>query len=146
MELFKELSQGGGFTIHHLVHLHNVENTMHVYLCDDNVSLEYEDKIYLASNFTYNVDMDTSAKLDIELVKGGNAIINLLQTSTDNLVCEVKEIFTKNNESVKILEFIHRYGSATWNRQEANFTFEKDDRIDMTFPGLIWDKYSNRGN
>lgn len=142
---YKDLCNGGGFSIHHLIKLSNIDDTQSVYLCDNNEALVYDGITYLASNFTYNVSFDGSATLQIELVKGGNAIINIIEDN-HNLKLDVKRLLIKQNSTQLLSNFYHYYGKASWDSSQATFNFDKDDRLNMTFPCLIWDKYSNKGN
>ena len=41
--------------------------------------------------------------------------------------------------------FTHTWGSVTWDGKKASFTFEKDEKLTMTFPAVIMDASINRG-
>lgn len=143
-EVFKNLSEGGGYSVNHLLRLSNIAESENIYISDNNEDLVFDDILYKASNFTYSANVDGSANLQVELIREGNSIINLIENNTE-IKAEVVTLFIKGSEAILLSTHHHRYGKVTWNGESASFTFEKDDRLNMTFPALVWNRNSDKG-
>ena len=53
MNVYKQLTEGGGYNLPFLVHLSNPENTLNIFLINDNQDMVYKGVVYSASSFTY---------------------------------------------------------------------------------------------
>ena len=143
MNIYKQLAEGGGYNLPFLVHLSNPENTLHIFLINDNKDMSYKGQTYSASNFTYRPNTSGDSSFSVELVEH-SSIIDLLE---DNYYFKVEVIGIFNGEEVEPLGlFKHKYGEATWDGMKLEMKLNKDDRGDMTFPALIFNSYNNRGN
>ncbi|MGP1415420.1 MAG: hypothetical protein ACTTJ6_05760 [Treponema sp.] len=143
MNVYKQLAEGGGYNLPFLVHLSAPDDTLHIFLINDNQGMVYKGHIYSASNFTYRPNTSGDSSLTVELVEH-NSIIDMLE---DNYYFKVEVIGILNGEDVEPLGvFKHKYGEATWDGMKLQMKLNKDDRGDMTFPALIFNSYNNRGN
>ena len=143
MNVYKQLTEGGGYNLPFLVRLSNPENTLNIFLINDNQDMVYRGIVYSASSFTYTPNTSGDSSFSVELVEH-NAIIDMLE---DNYYFRVEVIGIFNGEEVEPLGlFKHKYGEATWDGMKLEMKLDKDDRGDMTFPALIFNSYNNRGN
>ena len=143
MNVYKKLSEGGGYNLPFLVHLSNPENTLNIFLINDNHDMSYKGQVYSASNFTYAPNTNGEGILSVELVEH-NEIIDMLE---DHYYFKVEVMGIFNGEEVEPLSlFRHKYGEATWDGMKLEMKLSKDDRGDMTFPALLFNSYNNRGN
>lgn len=143
MNVYKQLTEGGGYNLPFLVRLSNPENTLNIFLINDNQDMVYRGIVYSASSFTYTPNTSGDSSFSVELVEH-NAIIDMLE---DNYYFKVEVIGVFNGEEVEPIGlFKHKYGEATWDGMKLNMKLNKDDRGGMTFPALIFNSYNNRGN
>ena len=143
MNIYKQLVEGGGYNLPFLVHISNPENTLHIFLINDNQNMNYKGRTYSASNFTYSPSTNGEGTFSVELVEH-NEIIDILE---DNYYFKVEVIGIFNGENVEAIGlFKHKYREATWDGMRLEMKLNKDDRGDMTFPALIFNSYNNRGN
>lgn len=141
--IYKQLAEGGGFTLPFLVHLQSADSTQNIYLINDNADLEYNGQTYSASNFTYTPSTDGDSTFNIEVVEH-DEIIDLLENNYYFRV-EIVGVFY-DGEVEEIGQYKHKYGEATWTGSSLEMKLSKDDRGDMTFPALVFNAYNNRGN
>lgn len=143
MNVYKELSEGGGFSLPFLLHLFNPAETVHIYLINDIKDFEYGGNTYAASNFTYSPNREGDSSLSCEIVEH-DEIIDLLE---DNYYLRVEVIGVFNGEEVEeIGQYKHRFGEGTWDGMKLDLKLTKDDRGEMSFPALTFNSYNNRGN
>lgn len=143
MNVYKQLTEGGGYNLPFLVRLSNPENTLNIFLINDNQDMVYRGIVYSASSFTYTPNTNGEGSFSVELVEH-NAIIDMLE---DNYYFKVEVIGVFNGEEVEPIGlFKHKYGEATWDGMKLDMKLSKDDRGGMTFPALIFNSYNNRGN
>jgi len=143
MNVYKQLTEGGGYNLPFLVRLLNPENTLNIFLINDNQDMSYKGIVYSASSFTYAPNTNGDSSFSVELVEH-NAIIDMLE---DNYYFKVEVIGVFNGEEVEPIGlFKHKYGEATWDGMKLDMKLNKDDRGGMTFPALIFNSYNNRGN
>ncbi len=147
MNLWKELQQGGGYTLPFLLKFSSPEGqepaAQPIYLINDNVALTYNGVTYQPSQFSYTPNDSGEGSLSIELAQT-DGIIDLLENYYE-LNIEVIGVYC-GNEVQELGNFKHRFGTATWDGKELQMEFEQDDRLTMTFPALIFNSYNNRGN
>ena len=143
MNVYKQLTEGGGYNLPFLIHLSNPENTLNIFLINDNQDMTYKGIVYSASSFTYTPNTSGDSSFSVELVEH-HAIIDMLE---DNYYFKVEVIGVFNGEEVEGLGlFKHKYGEATWDGMKLDMKLNKDDRGGMTFPALIFNSYNNSGN
>ena len=139
--IFKALSNGGGFSLPYLLHIHDDKSD--IYVINDSEDLAYGGHTYKASNFTYTPNESGESSLEIELVEA-NGIIDILENNYSFRV-DVIGVFY-DGEVTETRQYRHRYGEGTWDGKSLKLKLDKDDRLGMTFPALIFNAYNNRGN
>lgn len=112
-------------------------------MINDSEDLDYGGHTYKASNFTYTPGGNGDSNLEIELVEA-NEIIDIMENNYFFHV-EVIGVFY-DGEVTETSQFRHMYGEGTWDGKSLQMKLNKDDRLDMTFPALIFNSYNNRGN
>ena len=146
--IFNTLTRSGGYSVPYLIKLHDKDNTVEYYFINDNNSLVYDGNTYVASTFEYvpNSSLqgaDGGGRLEIQVVD--NLVIEALETYS-TLYLEAVGVLLENGNVEEIKTFRHKYGQAQWQEQTLTFTYDSDDRMNMTFPALIFSTYNNRGN
>ena len=141
MSIYRQLAEGGGYSLPYLLHIYDATNN--IYIINDNADLNYDGHLYKASTFNYSPDNRGGASLDVEIIES-NKIINILESNIEFKVEAVGVLY--DDQVTPIQQFTHRYGSATWDGERLQIKLKPDDRLDMTFPALIFNSYNNRGN
>ena len=140
MNIYRKLAEGGGYSLPYLLHIYDTLND--IYVINDVKPLEYNGKTYAASSFEYTPDINGAASLDITVID--NKIINILE---DNYNFNVEAVGVLYEGAVTPIEqYKHQYGEGSWDGATLKLKLEADDRLDMTFPALIFNSYNNRGN
>lgn len=139
--IFKSLSNGGGFSLPYLLHIH--DDTSHIYVINDCDDLTYQGHTYKASNFTFTPNGNGESSLDIELVEA-DGMIDMLENNYSFSV-DVIGVFCDGGVT-EMGQYRHQYGEGTWDGKSLKLKLDKDDRLDMTFPALTFNAYNNRGN
>lgn len=143
MNIYRQLAEGGGYSLPFLVHLYTGDGSKHIYLINDNTDMTYRGHTYAASSFTYSPSLDGDSTFNVELAEH-DEIIDLLEEN-EYFSAEVTGIL--NGEEVEeIGQYRHKYGEGTWDGAKLEMKLNKDDRGSMTFPALIFNSYNNRGN
>lgn len=147
MSIEKLAQRNGAYSLPFLIEIKNHDETEGIRLANDTKNIEFENKIYLASTFTFSpsdaiLGFDGGGRLSITVVD--NNLIELIESNT-NLKINVVGVIL-DDEVTPIQIFRSLYCTVRWNGISADFEFEKDDRLEMTFPALIFNHYNNRGN
>lgn len=149
-DLFTTLIQkAGAYNLPFLIHLYDSEGAISIRAVNDVDDVTYNGVTYSAAAFSYtpNADengFDGGGSLEIAL-KESDYLVDLVQT-TGTVSLDVVGIVNASGEVEPIKTWSHKYGTISVTRTSAKFTYEKDDRLEMTFPALIWDYQNNRGN
>ena len=143
MNLWKKLAQGGGFSLPYLVKIADPDGGNAICLINDSVSLEYGGDTYNPSNFEYTPNDTGEGSFSIEVVEH-DGIIDLLESYYE-LNIEVVGVLN-GDEVEEIGSWRHKHGTAVWDGKQLEVTLDQDDRLEMTFPALIFNSYNNRGN
>ena len=114
---------------------------------NNNEDVVYGGHTYSASTFNYLPGeavhgMDGGGTLDI--VVTDNAVIDIIETYR-SVKLEVVGVLVDSTVS-EVQGFSHTWGSVSWDGKKASFTFEKDEKLTMTFPSILLDPSINRGN
>ena len=146
--LYEKLLYGGGYSLPYLVHLYDGARdgstaATHIRLINDSRNLEWEGETYLASAFDFTPSDDGESSLRI--TAAGNGLKSLLD-SEYVFNAEFTGILLEDGTVTPIRGYRRSYGTAIWNGKEAEITFDADDRMEMTFPALIFNVSNNRGN
>ena len=140
MGIYKELTEGGLYTLPFLLHIY--DNTIDIYLINDNTDLMYNNKVYKAASFDYNPATNGDAALEIGLFD--NAELQNIIERARRFNCDLIGVY-KGGQIVQLSTYRHQYGEATWDGDRFQIKLNADDRGEMTFPALIYNSYNNRG-
>jgi hypothetical protein len=140
MGVFKELAEGGLFNLPTLLHIY--DDSVNLYLIDDNVNLTYSGHIFQAAAFSYTPSTNGDATLECSLFDKP-ALLNYIHRNRQ-FNCDLVGVY-KGGEVVSLETYRHKYGDATWDGVKFQIKLEGDDRGQMTFPALIYNSYNNRG-
>ena len=140
MGVFKELTEGGLFSLPFLLHIYD-DNT-HIYLINDNQDLTYAGHTFNATTFSYEPSTNGDATLECAICDNP-ALLNYVLASRE-FKCDLIGVY-KDGEVVPLETYHHKYGVATWDGVRFEIKLDGDDRGNMTFPALIYNSYNNRG-
>lgn len=150
MNTFEKLiRRSGGFSLPFFIHIYDDANTMNMYFVNNTDSdILFEGNVYKQSVFSYkptmgNYGFDGGGKLEITVKD--NQILDFADRFS-NIHLDVVATMNEQNQFTNIKNYRHHYGSISANRKTVSFQFDKDDRLDMTFPTLIWSTQNNKGN
>jgi hypothetical protein len=147
--IFAELvKRNGGYCLHWLIKLYSPDEAIVMRFVNNNADVEYDGETYTAGAFNYKPNNAESGyngggSLDISYI--GNQVIDLIE-SYKQIRLDVVAILNERGEITPYHRYQHTYGSLQASRGKAKFSFAKDDRLEMTFPALIWNASNNRGN
>ena len=114
---------------------------------NNNEDVSFGGHTYSAATFNYTPGeavhgFDGGGTLDI--VVTDNAVIDIIETYR-SVKLEVVGVLVDSTVS-EVQGFSHTWGSVSWDGKKASFTFEKDEKLTMTFPSILLDPSINRGN
>lgn len=145
----KLMAEAGTYTLPYLVHLYSLDNSVNLYLINDNESVVYNENKYEPASFSYAPNADLvgfsgGGTLTIA-AKEQNLIIPLVDTYKE-ICIEVVAVLNERGAVSELKKRKHHFASVSFESNKATFTFSKDDRLSMNFPSLIWNRLNNRGN
>jgi len=138
----------GAYSLPWLIKLSDEADTAALYFVNDINQIVHGGNTYLPTTLEYTPNADEqgfSGGGSLAIPVTDNDVIVMIE-SYYNLRLEVIGVLLDDGTVSEIKTFQHHYGSVKWNGKQADFTFERDDRLDMTFPALIFSHYNNRGN
>ena len=138
----------GGYSLPWLIHIYDKGGNINLYFINDTQSRTYGGKTYIASTFDYTPNASEQGFTgggSLGIVCTDNTIIDLIETYRI-IKLDVIGVLAEGNAVTEIKTYNHQYGTVSWNGKKATFTFERDDRLGMSFPALIFNHYNNRGN
>jgi hypothetical protein len=141
MSVLKELIEGGGYTFPFLLHIY--DDTIDLYMINDNTDIVYNGITYTAASFTYTPADDGGASFETSLCN--NPFLHNMIERDRTLNVELIAAYNKG-EVIALGTYKHKYGVATWDENTLSIKLSADDRGNMTFPALIYNNYNNRGN
>lgn len=148
----KLIRRNGGYSLPFLVAISDYEETTVLRFVNNNEDVAYENNTYTAAGFSYTPNASEAGfcgggTLEISVVRNTpeNGIIDLIENYR-HLKLTVKGILLEDGTVNVLSNYSASYGKVKGDRTKATFTFEKDERLDMTFPALIWTGANNRGN
>ena len=114
---------------------------------NNNEDVSFGGKTYSAATFNYTPGeavhgMDGGGTLDIAVTD--NSVINNIELYR-SVKLEVVGVLV-DSAVTEIQGFSHTWGSVSWDGKKASFTFEKDEKLTMTFPSILLDPSISRGN
>ena len=137
----------GGYKLAWLITLSDQDDTIVLRVANNNANVSFGGNTFTASTFNYLPGeavhgMDGGGTLDI--VVTDNTVIDIIETYR-SVKLDVVGVLVDSSVS-EIQGFSHTWGSVSWDGRKASFTFEKDEKLTMTFPATILDSSLNRGN
>lgn len=147
MSIEKLVQRNGAYSLPFLIEIKNHDETEGIRLANDVRNIEFENQVYLASTFTFSpadtvLGFDGGGQLSITVID--NNLIELIERNA-NLKINVVGVIL-DDDVTPIQSFRSFYCTVKWDGVRAEFDFEADDRLNMTFPALIFNHYNNRGN
>ena len=146
---FEKLAQQQGrYSLPYLIKLHDDKNTIVMRFVNDVKSITFNGDVYTAGTFSYKPNASEQGLTGggtLEISVQGNAVIDLIETYRE-VRLDVVGCIMQDGNIAELKSFRHHYGKVKTDRATAKVTFEKDDRLSMTFPALIWSAFNNRGN
>ena len=137
----------GGYKLAWLITLSDQDDTIVLRVANNNANVSFGGNTFTASTFNYLPGeavhgMDGGGTLDI--VVTDNTVIDIIETYR-SVKLDVVGVLVDSSVS-EIQGFSHTWGSVSWDGRKASFTFEKDEKLTMTFPSVLLDPSINRGN
>lgn len=152
--LFNELvKRNGAYSLPWLITLSDYEENTVLRYVNDVKDITFNNNLYKAETFKYTPNsgaqgFDGGGNLEISIYDKNaqpNEIIDLIETYR-KLKINIIGVLSKTGDVQEIRQFNHSYCRVTVSQGKAKFAFEKDDRLSMTFPALLWNAANNRGN
>lgn len=140
MGVFKELTEGGLFNLPFLLHIY--DDTIHLYLINDNANLTHSGHTFVAASFDYTPGTNGDATLACDIFDKPDLLNYINKNRRFN--CDLIGAY-RGGEIVQLETYRHNYGEATWDGLQFEIKLNGDDRGNMTFPALIYNSYNNRG-
>ena len=143
------IAQCGAYALPFLVHLYDAGGNINIYAVNNTQDVAFKGNTYKAASFAYTpneavLGMDGGGKLEIAVAES-TLLVDLVETYS-NIYLDVTGVMATDGYVYELRAYKHRHGSINGNRTSITFTFEADDRLQMTFPALIWNNQNNRGN
>ncbi len=126
---------------------------------NNNDAITFEGETYQASSFSYipNADMHGFTGGGVLEIENNFDLFSQSEYTTGNNNVEFEAVgvivnTTFNSSGVagydihKLDSFKHKYGKLSGSRKKLKYSFETDDRLNMTFPALIFNGSNNAGN
>lgn len=145
-------SYQGKYSLPWLIHLYGTNasgtQTYDMRFINDVRDCVYDGNTYIAESFRYTPSgsefgMSGGGTLEISTAK--NQVAAMVQLCT-NITLEVVAVMLEDSTITELQKIKHKNGKIKGDRQKVTFTFERDERLDMSFPALIWNSQNNRGN
>ena len=140
MGVFKELTEGGLFSLPFLLHIY--DDSTHIYIINDNENLTYGGHTFAAASFDYTPNTNGDASLSCDIFDKPDLLNYINRNRVFN--CDLIGVY-RGGEIVQLETYRHNYGEATWDGVKFEIRLDGDDRGSMTFPALIYNSYNNRG-
>ena len=140
-EIFNLLTgRAGAYSLPWLVKLSNSAGTTILYRAGNTEDVVYGGHTYTATALEYKpaaevLGFDGGGSLSIYCGKD-DTIIDLIE-SNRQILLEVVGAINDDGTISPVSVFYHTTGSVDWDRTKATFTYEKDERLSMTFPSIV---------
>lgn len=144
------MRRNGAYSLPYLIHLYD-DNSIHnidMYFINDRKNFRYNGVLYKAAAFSYEPKapvLGLSGGGTLKIETDDNYVINLTDNYT-SIRLDVIGALMEDGEVTEIRAYRHHYGTVKISAGQVEFTFEKDDRLQMKFPALIWTRNNNKGN
>ena len=147
-ELFNILTnRTGSYSLPWLIKLCDEDENIILRYVNDKADIEYLGDTYKATALEYKpnpeaLGFDGGGTLSI-YCGSDEYVIDLIETYR-KIQCEVVGALYQGTVS-PVSVFFHTNGNVMWDGKRADFTFEKDERLAMTFPAIVHSHYICRG-
>lgn len=140
----------GGFSLPFLLHLYDKGRNIDIRLINDSEGCAYEGETYKAGTFRYTPNASEQGLTGggtLEIFAGGygSEVTELVKLYSD-ITAEIVGVMMEDGTITELRHFKHHNGKVKVDRKSVTFTFSRDERLDMTFPALVWNSQNNRGN
>lgn len=140
--------RAGSYSLPWLIKLSNSAGTTILYRAGNTEDVTYGGHTYTATALEYKPAVevqgfDGGGTLSI-YCGADDTIIDLIE-SNKNILMEVVGAINADGTITAVRVFRHTTGSVDWDRTKATFTYEKDERLSMTFPAIVISSLNARG-
>lgn len=137
----------GAYSLPWLIWIHDDTDATNLFFVNNTAPVTYGGNTYAATTFSYVPGAEVSGfggggSLDITVTD--NSLIDMIELYR-SLRLDVIGALQKTGDITPVKIFSHHYGTVSWTGKIARFNFEQDDRLDMTFPALVFNSYNCRG-
>jgi len=150
-EIFNLLTdRAGSYSLPFLIKLSNSAGTTILRRAGNTEDVVYGGNTYAATALEYKPaaevqGFDGGATLSIYCGKD-DTVIDLIENAADKKVLlEVVAAINDDGTISPVRVFLHTTGSVEWDKTKATFTYEKDERLSMTFPAIVITSLNARG-
>jgi len=144
--LHTKFLEGGAYSLPYLIELSDGVTTLR--FINDVQGVIYNEETYEASSFSMTPSDTGSSSLEIEVIT--NNLISLIDGITglagSKLSAVIKGVKLESGTLLILRTWVKGWGTASWDGKTMKIDFDSDERMEMTFPALIWNGYNNRGN
>lgn len=146
------MSHQGSYSLPWLIKLWSPEpggSEFPLLFVNSNTNVQYNGDTYLASAFRYTPGamvqgFDGGGSLEIAAQEPG--IMEGIEYFR-NVRLDVVGVLRDSDGNIEpVRSFRHSYGKIEGDFRTIRFTFDKDERLGMTFNALTWNTSNNRGN
>lgn len=148
-EIFNLLTdRSGAYSLPWLIKLSNADASTIIYRAGNTEDVVYGGHTYVSTSLEYKpaaevLGFDGGASLSIYCGKD-DTIIDLIE-SNRTILLEVVGAINDDGTITAIRVFSHTTGAVDWDKTKATFTYEKDERLSMTFPAIVISAINARG-
>ena len=140
-EIFNLLTdRAGSYSLPWLLKFSNADDSTILYRAGNTEDVVYGGHTYTATAIEYKPaaevqGFDGGASVSI-YCGSDDTIIDLIE-SNRTILLEVVGAINDDGTITAVRVFYHTTGSVDWDRTKATFTYEKDERLSMTFPAIV---------
>ena len=132
--------RAGSYSLPWLIKLSNSDESTVLYRAGNTEDVVYGGHTYTATALEYKPaaevqGFDGGAALSI-YCGSDDTIIDLIEGNR-KILLEVVGAINDDGTITAVRVFYHTTGSVDWDRTKATFTYEKDERLTMTFPAIV---------
>lgn len=140
--------RAGSYSLPWLIKLSNVAGTTILRYAGNTEDIVYTGKTYKATALEYKaaaevLGFDGGASLSIYCGKD-ETLIDLIEAER-KILLEVVAAINDDGTISPVRVFYHTTGTVDWDKTKATFTYEKDERLSMTFPSIVISSLNARG-
>ena len=145
-EIFNRYFNGGAFALPFLLKF-TCAGCPTLYFVNNTESINFEGNLYHHASFEYSPPDSNGKGANLRISAADNELIEFVENADDGYRLDVVGLIAEGGEVQRLKQYVHFYGSVSYTENmELNFELGSDDRLDMTFPALIFNSYNNRGN